>query len=126
LNEVPVFGAIRPWQPVFIAVGLPGLIVAALIFTLREPRRSESVERRPQEPFSVFLRYVSANRRAYATHGLGFAVSAAVNFALAGWIPTLLVRTYGWNEGRAGIVQGSLTITIGVVGVLVAGRVADA
>lgn len=124
--DVPLIGAIHPWQTVFIAVGLPGFIIAALIFTLREPRRSESAERRAQEPFSVFLRYVAVNRRAYLTHGLGFAISAAVNFALAGWIPTLLVRTYGWNEGRAGIVQGSLTITIGVVGVLVGGRVADA
>jgi len=48
-----------------------------------------------------------------------------VNFALAGWIPTLLVRAYGWDEGRAGIAQGSLTITIGVVGVLAGGRIAD-
>jgi MFS family permease len=125
--DVPLIGAVHPWQTVFIAVGLPGLIVAALIFSIREPARRTNAagDARPQEPFSVFLRYVAANRLAYAAHGLGFAISAAVNFALASWIPTLLVRAFGWNEGRAGIVQGSLTITIGVVGVLVGGRLAD-
>ena len=124
--NLPMIGAVHPWQTVFVAVGLPGLIVAALIFTLREPARRSGSDARPQEPFSVFLRYVAANKLTYATHGLGFAISGAVNFALAGWIPTLLVRAFGWNEGRAGIVQGSLTITIGVAGVLVGGRLADA
>jgi MFS family permease len=124
--HLPVLGAVRPWQTVFVAVGLPGLVIAALILTLREPARRAGGEGRPQESFGVFLEYVAANKVAYLTHGLGFALSAAVNFALASWIPTLLVRAFGWDEGRAGIVQGSLTITIGVVGVLVGGRLADA
>jgi MFS family permease len=124
--DLPVIGPVRAWQTVFVAVGLPGLVVAALILTLREPSRHAAGDARPQESFGMFLRYVAANKRTYTTHGLGFAISAAVNFALAGWIPTLLVRAFGWNEGRAGIVQGSLTITIGVAGVLVGGRVADA
>lgn len=123
--DLPIIGAVHPWQTVFVAVGLPGFIVAALIFTIREPRRTAG-DARGQESFGVFLRYVAAHKLTYATHGLGFAISAAVNFALASWIPTLLVRAFGWNEGRAGIVQGSLTITIGVAGVLVGGRVADA
>jgi MFS family permease len=122
--DLPVIGAVHPWQTVFVAVGLPGLVVAALIFSLREPAR-RSGDARAQEPFSVFLRYVAANKLTYTAHGLGFAISGAVNFALAGWIPTLLVRAFGWNEGRAGIVQGSLTITVGVLGVLVGGRIAD-
>jgi MFS family permease len=124
--NLPLLGAVHPWQTVFVAVGLPGLVIAALIFGLREPARRPGADARPLESFGVFLRYVRANKRAYASHGLGFAISGAVNFALASWIPTLLVRTFGWNEGRAGIVQGSLTITLGVAGVLVGGRAADA
>jgi MFS family permease len=121
--DVPLIGSIHPWQTVFLAVGLPGLAVALLIFTLREPPRSANAAAQPS--FGEFLAYVAAHKVTYLTHGLGFAISAAVNFALAGWIPTLLVRAYGWNEGRAGIVQGSLTITLGVVGVLAGGRIAD-
>jgi MFS family permease len=121
--DVPLIGSVHPWQTVFLAVGLPGLVVALLILTLREPPRTVDVSAQPS--FAEFLRYVGRHKVTYLTHGLGFAVSAAVNFALAGWIPTLLVRAYGWDEGRAGIAQGSLTITIGVVGVLAGGRLAD-
>ena len=123
--NLPLIGPVHPWQTVFIAVGLPGLMIAALILGLREPARRKGTGASEQPSFRDFLRYVAANKTTYATHGIGFAISGAVNFALAGWIPTLLVRAFGWNEGRAGIVQGSLTITIGVVGVLVGGRIAD-
>jgi MFS family permease len=123
--QLPFIGAVHPWQTVFLVVGLPGLVIAALIFGLREPAR-RAVDVRPQESIGVFVRHIADNKAAYASHGIGFAVSGAVNFALASWIPTLLVRAFAWNEGRAGIVQGSLTITVGVAGVLVGGRIADA
>ena len=35
------------------------------------------------------------------------------------------MRTYGWTPARAGIVQGALTMTIGVAGTLAGGRTAD-
>ena len=36
---VPILGSIRPWQSAFLAVGLPGLLIALLLFTVREPPR---------------------------------------------------------------------------------------
>jgi MFS family permease len=63
--------------------------------------------------------------RAFGTLGVGFALSAAVNFGIAAWLATFLVRTYGWTPARAGIVQGTLTMTVGVVGTLAGGRTAD-
>lgn len=36
---LPVIGALRSWQMAFLLVGLPGLAVAALVFTLKEPVR---------------------------------------------------------------------------------------
>ena len=120
---VPLLGAIRPWQFVFLIVGLPGLLIAALFFTVREPPRQGDSPR--GLPLSVLIEYVSANRRTFLTHGLGFAMSAAVNFAIASWLATFLIRTYGWNEAQAGRVQGTLTMTIGVVGVIAGGWISD-
>src|SRR5205085_2843407 len=48
-----------------------------------------------------------------------------VNFGIAAWLATFLVRTYGWTPAGAGIVQGILTMTVGVAGTLAGGRVAD-
>lgn len=36
---LPLLGALHPWQTVFIAVGAPGLVVALLMLSLREPER---------------------------------------------------------------------------------------
>ncbi len=41
----PMVGAIRPWQQVFVVVGLPGLVVALLMATVREPIRRETGQR---------------------------------------------------------------------------------
>jgi len=41
--ELPLVGTVEPWQFTFIIVGLPGLILAILMFTLREPRRQATV-----------------------------------------------------------------------------------
>jgi MFS family permease len=41
LFYVPIFGAIYPWQMVFIYIGLPGLLIALLMLTIREPKRKD-------------------------------------------------------------------------------------
>ena len=120
----PIVGVIRPWQAVFFLVGPPGLLVALLMLTVRDPRSSLGGKAQPAA-IATLLRYVSANRRAFAAHALGFALYASVNFGIAAWLATFFVRTYAWTAVRAGMVQGVLTMTVGVAGVLVGGRVTD-
>ena len=122
----PVVGEIRPWQQVFVAVGLPGILIALLTATVREPVRRETGQR-DARPFAIaeVLAYVRANGRTFVCHGLGYALFALVNFATAAWLPTHLIRTYGWTAAQAGITLGTITSTIGVFGVVAGGRVAD-
>ncbi len=123
----PFIGPMRPWQQVFVLVGLPGLLVALLMATVREPSRHETGQR-DERAFTVaeVLVYLRANARTFVCHGLGYALFALVNFATAAWLPTHLIRSYGWTAARAGITLGTLTSMIGVLGVVVGGRVADA
>ena len=123
--ELPLVGELYPWQAVFFIVGAPGLLIALLFATVREPPRRDASSSARQLPFSALVRYVRANAAAFTTQSLGFALSATVNYGIAAWLPTFLVRTYGWPIARAGIVQGTLTMTIGVLGVVSGGRVAD-
>ena len=124
----PLIGAIRPWQQVFVVVGLPGLLIALLMITVREPVRHETgrLDAATGYPIPVVIRYLAANRRTFLCHNLGYAVFALVNFATAAWLPTFFVRTYGWTAARAGITLGTLTTTVGVLGVVAGGRLADA
>ena len=127
----PVIGAVQPWQSVFLIVGAPGLGVALLLLTIRDPRSSgarsavTSAAAPPVTPRVTLFRHVWAHRRAFLTHHLGFALSATVNYGIAAWLATYFVRRHGWTPARAGMVQGVLTMTVGVAGVLVGGRVAD-
>lgn len=127
LTMLPLIGQVRSWQAVFVLVGLPGLLVAALMVTVREPRRRETGQREGAGAFAIrdLLGYLGANRRTFLCHNVGYALFALVNFATAAWLPTHLIRTYGWTAARAGITLGVLTTTVGVSGVIVGGRVAD-
>ena len=120
----PLIGSIRPWQSVFLAVGLPGLLIALLMLTVREPQRQQ--KDRTAVPLSTLFRYVKENLRTFLCLTLGYALSATVNLAIAAWLATFLTETHGWSASRAGIVMGLLTMTVGTIGVVTGGRVADA
>jgi MFS family permease len=120
---LPLIGTIRPWQTVFLMVGLPGLGIAALILTIREPERRHRAEGRP--PLSTLFAYLRDNARTFVCQCFGYALSATVNYGIAFWLATFLIQRFGWQASRAGMVQGILTMTVGTVGVLAGGRVAD-
>jgi MFS family permease len=124
----PIIGEIRPWQQVFVVVGLPGLVIALLVAAIGEPVRHETGQHTDSRSFAVaeVTRYVAANRGTFLCHGLGYALFALVNFATAAWLPSHLIRTYGWTAAHAGITLGILTATVGVAGVVAGGRVSDA
>lgn len=124
---LPVAGSIRAWQAVFVVVGVPGLLIAALMATVREPARREvgRIDATGHSIRDVFA-YIRDNTRTFVSHNLGYALLALVNYGTAAWLPTHLIRTYGWSAAEAGITLGTLTITVGVAGIIVGGRVADA
>jgi MFS family permease len=105
-------------------VGLPGLAIAALMLTIREPERQSSSTR--SVPISALFAYVGAHRRTFACVSFGYALSSTVNYGIAFWLATFLQRTFGWQASRAGMVQGVLTMTLGTAAVLGGGRLADA
>lgn len=120
----PLVGSIRPWQTVFLAVGLPGLLIALLMFTVREPARQ--LQDRTAVPLKALFAYVRRNLRTFVCVTLGYALSGTVNLAIAAWLATFLTQTHGWSPARAGIVMGLLTMTVGTIGVVAGGRTADA
>jgi MFS family permease len=124
--QLPVFGEVRPWQRVLILVGAPGLLLALLTLTVREPRRTGSnkspVHAATPGEVTAWLR---RHGRAFFTFGLGVALYATVNFGTAFWFPAFFERSHGWNPGKIGLIMGGATLVFGVVGVIAGGRLAD-
>jgi len=122
---LPVAGAIHPWQLIFFAVGLPGLALAPLLWTVREPavRRAGAPHRVRMERV---IPYMLENRKTVLLHNIGFALIALANYGSAGWIPEFYRRRFHWEIGRIGVVYGAIVGVMGCVGLLAAGRIADA
>lgn len=124
--HLPLVGEVRPWQRVFIVVGVPGLLIAALMLTIREPARTQSVGAAGRSyPIPKVLAWFRAHARTYAGHGLGFAVFSLVNYGTAFWFPAYFERAHGWSSGKIGLIMGGATIIFGTLGVVAGGRMAD-
>ena len=123
---LPLLGAVRPWQTIFFMVGLPGLLIALLALTMREPSRQQAEgDASARATTREVYRYLRANARTVLALSLGFACSAAVNYGIGAWLATFFVRTHKWSIQEAGTLQGVLTMTFGVLGTLGGGRLTD-
>lgn len=107
-NDVQLPGNItlRGWQLVLIIVGLPGLIVSALMLTVREPKRRGGVVRQEQ-PITEVFKFLGFHWRVYAPMFLGLALRSVQMFGLAMWGPAFYGRTYGWSPTQVGYVMGA-------------------
>src|SRR5436309_8510643 len=130
------------WRLAFIFTGIPGLLLAWLVWRVREPRRNqadeESVEghvTEVEEPahtlnvsdnvfsqFSVLLRIktlvVLIVMQIFAFFVLG------VNVV---FLPTYLQQkdTFGFTSGQAGLFSGAVIVLAGLAGTVTGGYMAD-
>ncbi len=121
---LPLVGSMRSWQVVFFVVGLPGLLIAALLLTIREPPRQGVVARRAVPLGEVWV-YLRGNRGTFAYLYLGVALAALNGYGAAAWIPTFFIRRHGWTAGDTGLVVGIIVGLAGTAGIVTGGRLAD-
>jgi MFS family permease len=126
---LPLVGTIRPWQLTFFIVGLPGLLVVLLMFTVTEPVRHEVIrlgsENDDSNSVRATLRYVRRHARLYFSVVTGFAFLATASYGFFTWTPSFLIRTYGWAASDAGYAFGILVLTLGTAGTVLGGVWAD-
>jgi MFS family permease len=121
--EVPVLGALEPWQLIFLIVSLPGFAVALLILLSREPGRRE----RPgtaQLSFRQVLGVISERRKVVGPHIIGYGIFQIYSYGLAAWMPAFFMRVHGWSIAEVGIRLGPIQFASGLVGALGGGMVA--
>lgn len=126
---VPMVGQLRPWQLVFIIVGLPGLLVAALMITVREPERKGRLvidgEVTQTIPFKQVLSFLWERKATYLTLFFGMSVVTIIGYGYFNWIPTMFVRTWGWTIPQIASAYGIIMLICGPLGINVGGWLAD-
>jgi MFS family permease len=128
-SAYPLISELQGWQLAFIAAGLPGILVALVIYLfVREPQRKKTASAaRWKENMSLSdaVGYLRNHRRAYFPIYLGFSLQAISIFALFSWLPTQYIREFGWEVSRAGQSVGLAILVLGCLGVIVGGVVTD-
>ena len=122
--SVPLLGPVAPWQFTFFIVGLPGLLVAVLMITLREPPRQKTagVEVAPQ--FRVMLRHVFKRWHVYASF-VSFVCLMTIIAYSQGFYAPMFKRTWGWEAEQYAIVNAVVLLAVGPLTVNIAGWVND-
>ena len=122
--ELPLVGHLEPWQVVFLCVGAPGVFIALLLLTVREPPRSgllAGASASQALSFGDVLGYMAARRGAYYFLIFGFAVHSLVWNGAMGWIPTFFIRHFGWTQSQTGLRFGAVLMTFGTIGIVCGG-----
>jgi MFS family permease len=110
------------WRWAFYMLGFPGLLIAVLVFFLREvPRgQTEKAGEPSRNDWKILLR--SAPLR---YHHFGYALFALAANSLTIWGPSFFSRVHGMSLAMIGLLAGVLSITGGVPGTILGGYVAD-
>ena len=126
---LPIIGQLFTWQVVFLVVGLPGLIVAALMFTVKEPYRRDRITVDGQEadqlPISEVVSFLVVRWRTYGTHFLGLSIMSIIGNAYLAWIPTVFIRSWGWSIAEISLWYGLVVSVGGIIGVNLGGWMGD-
>ena len=132
--EVPLLGALEAWRSVFLAVGAPGLVLAAgVALWVREPQRQAAVlpSGRADDVNQVLgiglaARILAAEHSYFIVYTLGLTLAVFVSFWLAAWFPSQLIRQFDIAPAGVGAMLGPIFLGCGAVGTLIASTVATA
>lgn len=122
--HLPLVGELRPWQAVLVAVGLPGVLVAALLLTIKEPTRR--IYRTPvsRVPLWGALQFMGLHFAVYGPLFLGLTLGALDNGSRS-WGAAFFERTHGWSPATYGMIGGVLAIVVMLLGLWLGARWVD-
>jgi MFS family permease len=127
--DLPVLGNVAAWQLTFLVVGLPGLLFALLVFTVREPKRKGLAVGSDGQTTTVDV--AEALSQVFARWPVVFGVSLAMacqsigNYTLTFWGPSFFERVHHWSKSDIGLTLGLITLSFGCLGLFVGGRLSD-
>jgi predicted MFS family arabinose efflux permease len=124
------------WRPVFFVVGLPGLLIAALIyFTVREPQRGLSdgmaalvpkVRTFGETRAALIAGFVFIWQSKACRHVvIGLTLTSFVGYGGVMWAASFLKRTHGLSGTEIGLILGPIVGLLGASGALLGGYLAD-
>jgi MFS transporter, Spinster family, sphingosine-1-phosphate transporter len=113
------------WRTAFLAVGLPGLLLAGLALFIQEPPRGQFDESPlTKVSWPEALRALSKNR-VYLYTVAGYTLVTFATGGIADWFPTFLSRLRELPLSQADYAVGTTAVVGGLIGTSLGGFIAD-
>lgn len=127
---VPILGQMHAWQVTFFIVGLPGLLVALVIFlTVRDPQRKgisrDSSGQARKASVEGTLKFLAKHPGTFFCHYIGFSAYAMALYCMLSWAPAFYMRKFGMTPSEAGYTLGIIVLLANTGGVLCSGWLID-
>lgn len=119
--SLPIVGELYSWQVTFIVVGLPGLLLALMMFTVREPLRRGIDTSQDQVSLRAALKFFRQRWRLLGFFCVGMAFHTMYSYSLSAWLPSFFIRTHDWDIVRVSQYYGTVLVIFGPGGILAGG-----
>lgn len=118
-------GGWSPWQIVFMVVGAPGFLIAAMLMLLvREPKRRVLPSQKQSASMKDCFAFIGRHRGAYVPLAVGMGTVALTGYAFS-WLPTLFTRVWGWPAQQFSMLYGIILLILGPAGTVLGGLIAN-
>jgi len=133
-KEYMIIGGMAPWQLVLLTLGLIGILLSTLLFTIKEPRNSKQraagkkanlISASKAASVSEVKQYCLSNWRAIGGLYIGMSFISLASYSQGFWDITFLSRTYDWDPATGGMSYGMVQLVAGLLGAIVGGVFAD-
>jgi MFS family permease len=122
---LPLVGVVHGWQAAFIIVGLPGLLIAPLMLTVREPARRNRLAGAAAVPLSAVAAFLRQHSRLSWSYVLGISLFTALSYGSLSWVPSYFIRVHGWTAKETGAAVGAMILVLSTIGIFGGGWVAS-
>tara|TARA_E500000305_G_scaffold75550_1_gene61277 strand:- start:28369 stop:29721 length:1353 start_codon:yes stop_codon:yes gene_type:complete len=127
--SLPFLGQMDNWRWMFLFAGAPGILVAVLLFSVREPRRQEtrSADKgaASQPSIAEVLAYLKAHRATFSRVLIYPSILAIIGYGSLAWAPALMQRRFAMPTSDAAVIIGVLIAVCGTIGTLISGWLSD-
>jgi len=117
------------WRWTFVAVGMPGLLIALVVrLTVREPRRGQFDAPRQQAPPTATVREVAvflARKPTFWLVGLGAGIASFSGTGFGMWLPVFYERVHEMTPAEIGPRLGPIQYIPALFGSILTGVISD-